>query len=117
MTRVMNSGRPFPRLILLLPFVALCGVSAVVANFVGAIVSAQRLVEAAQQEGARFPRGNPQAPPRTFGSIGTPDRKCVEFLPSRSAFPLVSRRSGEFKIGGQIAALKAGRPGKVWWNP
>ena len=91
------------------------------AKLVGPTLAAQRLVEAAEQEGARFPRGNPQAPPPTFGSMGTAERKCVEFPPnvdSKWAFHHpVSRRSGEFETGALISALKAGQAGKVWWNP
>ncbi len=36
---------------------------------VGKTLSAYRIVQAAEQEGARFPRGDPQAPPRTFRSM------------------------------------------------
>jgi hypothetical protein len=53
--------------------------------------------------------------------MGTAERKCVEFSPnvdSKWAFHHpVSRRSGEFETGALISALKAGQPGKVWWNP
>ncbi len=38
-------------------------------------LSACQVVQAAEQEGARFPRGNPQIPPRTLGSMGTAERK------------------------------------------
>ena len=75
-------------------------------------------VNAAERDGASHPRGEP---PATLGpsfadrSIqGTPERKCV-------AFPVgvepLSRRSGEVMVGGSIAALKAGKEGKVWWAP
>jgi len=91
------------------------------AKLVGPTVAAQRFVEAAEQEGARFPRGNPQAPPPTFGSMGPAERKCVEFPPNvdgKWAFHHpVSRRSGEFETGALISALRAGQPRKVWWSP
>jgi hypothetical protein len=74
-------------------------------------------VLAAEQEGAVFPRSQPQSPPPGFDApevAGTSDRKCVEF--SDGQVP-ASRRSGDFIIGGDIHALNAGRPGKVWWSP
>jgi hypothetical protein len=95
--------------------------SALGTALVGKTLSAYQVVQAAQEEGARFPRGNPQAPPRTFRSMGTASRKCVEFPPnvdSKWVFNHpVSRRSGEFETGAQISALKAGQAGKVWWDP
>ncbi len=88
---------------------------------VGKTLSAYRIVQAAEQEGAAFPHAIAQAPPRTLRSMGTAARKCVEFprnVDSKWAFHhAVSRRSGEFETGALISALKAGQAGKVWWNP
>ena len=79
-------------------------------------LSAYRVVRVAEQEGAKFPHGVVEALPPTFGvrTIGTADRTCVEFPQTTS---MVSRRSGDFEIGGQIAGLKADELGKVWWAP
>jgi hypothetical protein len=101
----------------------LCAISTFVLGekLVDATLSAYQVVRLAEQEGARSPHGNPQTPPPTFGSIGTAERKCVEFPPnvdSKWAFHHpVSRRSGEFETGVLISALKAGQSGRVLWNP
>ena len=100
------------KLMTMLLFVALCAGSVLGAKLVEATVSAYRSVEAAQHEGAAFPHETQQAPSRTFGSVGTAERKCVQFPPKAWS----ARRSGDFEIGGQIAVLKAHTPGKVWWT-
>lgn len=75
-------------------------------------------VEAAEAEGAVFPR---EATPATLTpdfqsplTLGASNRKCVEFPVSTAA---TSRRSGEFIVGGSTGDLKAGQEGKVWWAP
>ena len=78
-------------------------------------LSAYEVVHAAEQEGAAFPHGIGQAPPFTWGvrTIGTPERKCVEF-PSNAPRGGTARRSGEFYVGG-IDVLNAHTRGKVGW--
>jgi len=76
-------------------------------------------IEAAEKEGAAFPKeALPEKLPDGFeagsNQEGTSERKCVEFPVTSSA---VSRRSGEFFVGGGIGSLKAGEPNKVWWAP
>ena len=102
---------------------AVASIFALGEKLVGTTLSAYRIVQAAEQEGAAFPHGIRQAPPFRLRAetIGTAERKCVEFPPnvdSKWAFHHpVSRRSGEFETGALITALKAGQRGKVWWNP
>ena|SRR2546427_6600871 len=80
------------------------------ANFVGATLSAHHLVEMAQHEGAAFPHGNPQAPPPTFGSRGTAERKCVEFPPRMvQIFELLEIIAGRpLPLRGSNSEMRAG---------
>jgi hypothetical protein len=77
-----------------------------------------RTVLAAEQEGAAFPReATPVSLPGSFNVDavqGTDERKCVEFPLTMGA---ISRRSGEFVVGGGMGSFKAGVPNKVWWAP
>jgi len=75
-------------------------------------------VEAAEAEAAGFPReATPVTVTPDFQSpltVGTSNRKCVEFPASTAA---ATRRSGEFVVGGQTGDMKAGEEAKVWWAP
>jgi ABC-type multidrug transport system ATPase subunit len=65
-------------------------------------LSAHRIVQAAEQEGARFPRGNPQAPTRTLGSM-------VERTPDSTVF-LASHDLSEIEsFASHIAHIDEGR--------
>jgi len=80
--------------------------------------SAPTTVQEAELEGAAL--GSEAAPdtlPHGFGTAatqGTSERKCVEFPITAQA---VSRRSGDFIVGGAMGDLKAGVSNKVWWAP
>ena len=75
-------------------------------------------IQEAEQEGATFgSEPDPDTLPQAFTTgttQGTSERKCVEFPVTAQA---VSRRSGDFIVGGGIGDLKTGAPNKVWWAP
>ena len=74
------------------------------------ITEATSLVES---EGGSFPRAEAAAEFPDYATIrlGSAERACTVVSNSGPA------RSGEFIIGAQIADLRSGRPGKVWWAP
>jgi hypothetical protein len=70
--------------------------------------SEAQIVAAAHADGEAYPRFLTTAPRDAL------PRRCV------AAWEIGPAQSGEFTIGGNLAgsvAMRAGRPGKVWWAP